>query len=185
MKPLTIILILILISCKSETKTDNGIDIEIDKSVYDMWNNFTESNPEFKTNELPDSWYFHTNKEDANRLAQLTLGGKKKATTSGLYSWYEEANADLPKIGTKQIVTDFDGKALAIIETKKVDTIPFHKVSKEYAAMDMGTKVKPLEKWRKAHWDFFTSIMKESGEKPTEDMLIVCERFEVIWTRKH
>jgi uncharacterized protein YhfF len=180
MKPITLILILILIGCKSETKTDNGID----KSVYDMWNRFTESNPEFKKDELPESWYFHDNKEDANRLAELTLSREKNATTTGIYSWYEEANADLPKTGTKQIVTDFDGKALAIIETKRVDTIPFNKMSKEYAAMDMGTNIKPLEKWRKAHWDFFTSIMEENGEKPTEDMLIVFERFEIIWTGK-
>jgi uncharacterized protein YhfF len=180
MKHLTIILILILIGCKSETKTDNGIDI----SVYEMWSSFTESNPEFEKEELPESWYFHNNKEDATRLAELTLSGEKNATTTGIYSWYEEANADLPKIGTKQIVTDFDGKALAIIETKKVDTIPFNKMSKEYAAMDMGTKINPLEKWRKAHWDFFTTIMEESGEKPTEDMLIVFERFEIIWTGK-
>jgi uncharacterized protein YhfF len=107
MKHITIILFLILISCKSETKTENGIDI----SVYQMWTNFTESNPEFKTDELPDSDYFHNNKSDANRLAALIVSGKKQAG-SNLYYFYEEANADLPKIGTKSIVTYFDGKAL-------------------------------------------------------------------------
>ncbi len=158
-------------------KTEDGID----QSVYKMWNSFTASNPEFKDNELPESWYFHTNKEDADRLAELTLKGIKKAS-SGLYSWYEEANADLPKIGTKHIITDFDGKARAIIEIKKVDTIPFNQISKAYAEMDMGTNIEPLKKWKKAHWDFFASTMQESGEQPTEDMLIVCERFETIWT---
>ena len=177
MKNLIVILFLILISCKNETITKNGID----KTVYEMWNNFTISNPEFKKDELPESWYFHNNKEDANRLAELTLSGKKKAS-SGLYLWYEEANADLPKMGTKQIITDFDGMALAIIETISVDTIPFNKVSKDYAEMDMGTNIEPLKKWKKAHWDFFASAMEESGEKTIEEMLIVCERFETIWT---
>jgi uncharacterized protein YhfF len=167
---------LIFIGCKNETKTENGID----KTVYDMWSNFTKSNPVFKKDELPESWYFHNNKEDANRLAELTLSGKKKAS-SGLYLWYEEANADLPKMRTKQIITDFDGMALAIIETISVDTIPFNKISKDYAEMDMGTNIEPLKKWKKAHWDFFASAMEESGEKPTEEMLIVCERFETIW----
>tara|TARA_R110000737_G_scaffold93381_1_gene126553 strand:+ start:1533 stop:2069 length:537 start_codon:yes stop_codon:yes gene_type:complete len=176
MKNLIVILFLILISCKNETITKNGID----KTVYEMWNNFTISNPEFKKDELPESWYFNNNKEDANRLAELTLSGKKKAS-SGLYLWYEVANADLPKMGTKQIITDFDGMALAIIETISVDTIPFNKVSKDYAEMDMGTNIEPLKKWKKAHWDFFASAMEESGEKTTEEMLIVCERFKTIW----
>ena len=51
--------------------------------------------------------------------------------------------------------------------------------------MDMGTKIDALKKWKKAHWGFFASTMKESGEKPTEDMLIVCEWFETIWTLKN
>jgi len=184
MKHVTIILFLILISCKSETKNEMKTENGIDKTVYEMWNNFTKSNPEFKKDELPDSWHFHYNKEDANRLAELTSIGKKKAS-SGLFYWFEEANADLPKIGTKHIITDFDGKARAIIEIKKVDTIPFNQISKDYAEMDMGTKVEPLKKWKKAHWDFFTSAMEESGEKPTEEMLIVCEWFETIWPKKY
>lgn len=176
MRYLTIILFLFLSSCKSDTKTA----VRIDKSVYDLWDNYTKANPEFKTSAMPESWFFHDNKEDANRLAVLTLIEKKKAS-SGLYAWYEEAHADLPKIGTKHIITDFDGKARAIIEIIKVDTIPFNQISKAYAEMDMGTTIEPLEKWKKAHWDFFASTLEENGQKPTEDMLIVCEIFETIW----
>ncbi len=177
MKQLVTLSFLILFNCKTEVKTENRID----KTVYDMWHSFTTSNSQFKKEELPESWYFAMNKEDANRLAALTLNGKKKAS-SGLYAWYKEANADLPKIGTKHIITDFDGKAKAIIEIKKVDTIPFNKISKAYATLDMGTNVDPLKKWRKAHWEFFANTMEESGAQPTEEMLVVCEWFETIWT---
>ena len=180
MKQLTIILFLILMGCKNETKTENGID----KTVYEMWDNFTESNPEFKKAELPESYFFHDNEEDANRLAELILNGKKKAG-SGLYLLYEQANVDLPKIGTKSIITDFDGKARMIIEIKKVDTIPFNQISEDYAELDMGTAVEPLKKWKKAHWEFFATVMEQSGEKPTEEMMIVCEWFETIWTEKY
>ncbi|WGD36035.1 ASCH domain-containing protein [Olleya sp. YS] len=180
MKHITIILFLAVISCKTESKDENGID----QTVYNMWSNFTKSNPEFKNEQLPDSWYFHNNKEDANRLAKLVIN-KKKQAGSGLYQWYKAANADLPKTGTKHIITDFNGKAQAIIEIKKVDTIPFNKISKDYAKMDMGTHIEPLKKWRKAHWDFFASTMEESKQKPTENMLVVCEIFETIWTKNN
>ncbi len=170
---------LLLVGCKSEIKTENGID----KSVYEMWNNFIEVNPKYQNTEMPEAWYFHNNMEDANRLAALVVNGKKKAG-SGLYAWYEHANADLPKIGTKHIITDFNGRAQAIIEIKTVDTIPFNQISEEYAEMDMGTNIEPLKKWKKAHWEFFTSTLEENGQKPSEDMLVVCERFETIWTEK-
>ncbi|WP_178986217.1 ASCH domain-containing protein [Winogradskyella helgolandensis] len=175
-----ILLLLIVSSCKNETKTEIQTESSIDQSVYDMWNTYTASHPEFQKDKLPESWYFHDNKDDANRLAALVLNGKKKAS-SGLYAWYKEANADLPKRGTKHIITDFDGKAKAIIEIKKADTIPFYQISKAYAALDMGTTTDPLQKWKKAHWDFFANALEQSEETPTEDMLIVCEEFETIW----
>ena len=196
MKHLIIVLFFIFISCKNETKSKTEIisqtetqeetdsENKIDKSVSEMWNNYVESNPEFKDHEIPESEFFHNNKEDANRLAELTLNGKKKAS-SGLLSLYKQYNVELPKAGTKQIITDFDGKAKAIIENISVDTIPFNEISKEYAELDMGTDIEPLEKWKKAHWDFFESFLKESGEKPKEEMLIVCVRFETIWTKKY
>lgn len=180
MKYFAFIAFIILVSCKTQTKTEPKTENGIDKSVYEMWNNFTESNTEFKNQEMPESMFFHDNEKDANRLANLVVSGKKKAG-SGLYAWYTAADADLPKIGTKHIITDFDGKARAIIEIRKVDTIPFKRISETYAAMDMGTEVEPLKKWKKAHWEFFASTMEERGEEPTEEMLVVCESFEKIW----
>ncbi|MGF1559819.1 MAG: ASCH domain-containing protein [Flavobacteriaceae bacterium] len=193
MKQITLILFMILVGCKNETIIKSGISTEtksetetengIDRSVPEMWNAYIQSNPEFKDEDIPEADYFHTNREEANRLAKLTLNGKKKAS-SGLYWLYKYYKVDLPKVGAKQIITDFDGKAQAIIKNISVDTVPFNKISKAYAEMDMGTANDPLKKWKKAHWDFFMTAMQESGEKPTEEMLIVCVRFETIWPEK-
>ena len=190
MKQLAIILIILLSSCKPEPKKETletelktAIGDDTDQTVSEMWNDFTEANPEFKNDPSPDADYFHNNEEDANRLAKLIRNGKKMAG-SNLYFFYEQANADLPEIGTKSIVTDFDGTARAIIQITKVDTIPFNQISREYAEMDMGTNSEALKKWKKAHWDFFAPAMKENGVEPSEDMLIVCEWFETIWPER-
>ena len=194
MRHISIFLFLILVGCKNETKNKTEIGIEnqsetmtetedgIDQSVSEMWNKFIQLNSEFKNDEIPESDFFHNNEKDANRLAELTLTEKKRAS-SGLYSLYEQYNADLPSIGTKQIVTDFNGKAKAIIENVSVDIIPFNKISKEYAELDMGTDIEPLGKWKKAHWEFFENFLKESGGKPTEEMLIVAVEFKKIWPK--
>jgi len=194
MRYISIFLLLILVGCKNETKNKNEIGTEnqseistetdngIDQSIPEMWNDFIQKNPEFKNDEIPESDFFHNNEADANRLAELTLTGKKRAS-SGLYSLYQQYNVDLPTVGAKQIVTDFNGKAKAIIENVSVNTIPFNKISKEYAELDMGTDIEPIEKWKKAHWDFFESFLKENGEKPTEEMLIVAVKFKKIWPK--
>jgi hypothetical protein len=48
---------------KTETVTQTGMEmkseIEIHKSVYEMWNNYIESNPEYKDEEIPESDFFH------------------------------------------------------------------------------------------------------------------------------
>lgn len=180
MRNITIMLFLILISCKNETKTEANTENGIDKSVDQMWKSYTKVNPEGATEEIPDADFYHNNEEDANRLGNLVLTGKKKASSS-LYALYGKYNIDLPKVGNKQIVTNFDGKALAIIETTKVDTIPFNQISTSYAALDMGTDKDALKNWKKAHWDFFEYFLAESGEKPTQEMIIVCETFKTIW----
>jgi len=171
MSYLRLLLFLLLSSCQSE-KTE--------LTPAEMWKNYTTSHSEFATDEMPEAEVFHDNKEDADRLAALIVAGEKKAGSSP-YRLYELYQADLPKVGKKLIVTNFDGKAQAITEVIKVDTLSFKNISAAYAALDMGTTSEPLKKWKKAHWDFFASALEESGEKPSEDMLVVCEWFETIW----
>jgi uncharacterized protein YhfF len=157
-----------------------GPEHGIDTSVYALWNAYIQYRPEAKNEAMPTSDFFHDNREDALRLARLTLTRKKKAST-GLYSLYQKYGVALPEVGSKQIITDFDGKAKAIIAYTQIDTISFDQVTVAYASWDMGTTIEPLTKWKKAHWDFFTTLLKESGEQPSEKMLVVCQQFETIW----
>ncbi|RRQ49755.1 ASCH domain-containing protein [Maribacter algicola] len=183
MKNLPFILLFILASCKPAPKTEVPTETEIDPSVYKMWEDFIQANPGFKNEEIPESWFFHNNQKDADRLAELVVEGKKTAST-GLYAWYEEAGADLPTVGTKHIITNFDGTAQAIIVTVQVDTVPFNQISAAYAAIDMGTEVDALAQWKKAHRAFFQNTLEESGQKFTEDMLVVCEVFKTLWPQE-
>ena len=40
---------------------------------------------------------------------------------------------------------------------------------------------KTSDYWREAHWDFFSKECAELGVSPCEDMLLVLERFEVVY----
>lgn len=177
---LQIFVLLLLVGCKSEPKTEIPTETEIDPTVYVMWEDYGQAHPEVKSEGMPESWFFHDNQKDADRLAKLVIDGKKRAS-SGLYKWYEDAGADLPAVGTKHIITNFDGTAQAIIEIVQVDTIPFKQISEAYAAMDMGTEEEPLPKWKKAHRVFFESTFEDGPETFSEDMPVVCETFKTIW----
>ncbi|MGO2513920.1 ASCH domain-containing protein [Marinomonas polaris] len=53
-------------------------------------------------------------------------------------------------------------------------------ISAEFAAAE-GEGDKTLAWWREAHWAFFSTECEELDIEPTEDMLLVLERFKVVY----
>lgn len=151
------------------------------KSIDILWQRYLNSiKKENKNINLTyTSWYFGDNKELANKLVDLVLEGQKTATTS-LYYLYDFEKEDLPKVGELSIVTDFYGEAKCIIETKNISILPFFKVNKNFAYKE-GEGNKSLEYWREGHIKFFNRQLKSLDMEFSEDMLVVCEEFEVIY----
>lgn len=149
------------------------------KSVQEMWKNYLNSIGVDNTDKNYTSWYFCNDEKSANELAKLVKSGVKRATTS-LYYLYEIEGESLPKEKDLSIITDWNGVAQCIIETKKVTIIPFKNVSEEFAETE-GEGDKSLEYWRRVHIDFFTKELAEVGEKFSEDMRVVCEEFKVVY----
>ena len=149
-------------------------------SVRKLWQEYLAANGEQDevTNKKYTSWHFCDNKKDADELVELVLQGVKRATAS-LYVCYEYEQEELPKAGNYSIITDWDGIARCMIETTGVQLVPFNQVTPEFAATE-GEGDKSLEYWRRVHWDCFTRDMAEMGREPSEDMLVVCEEFQVV-----
>lgn len=145
-----------------------------------MWEEFIARHPEYKHESQPESYFFCDNKKDANDCAELVLKGLKQATSTSLW-WFKQHKAALPKVGDLAIVTNWDGQAIAIIKTTKVEQVPFNNISDDYASIE-GEGDRSLAYWKKVHWDFYSREMKPFGEKPTKDMIIVCEQFKMIWS---
>ncbi|WP_421383855.1 ASCH domain-containing protein [Bacillus salacetis] len=149
-------------------------------SVKEMWQKYLLSIDENPRNTMKsyDSWYFCDNEPDANELAELVLQGKKRGTAS-LYQLFGLQNEDVPQEGWLSIITNWAGEAQCIIETIKVDIVPFKEVTPEFAAIE-GEGDKSLQYWRDAHWRFFSRELAERELTPSEDMLVVCEQFRVV-----
>ena len=146
------------------------------------WKDFQECNPEYLTLNEPQSFYFCDNKKDADECAKLVIQKIKQATSPSFWS-FNKKNELLPKIGDLAIVTTWNSKPKAIIKTTKIEIVKFKNITSDYAFIE-GEGDKSLEYWKKTHWDYYKNEMKEFANYPNEEMEIVCEYFETIWTKQ-
>ncbi|MBE9241689.1 ASCH domain-containing protein [Synechocystis salina LEGE 00031] len=115
----------------------------------------------------------------ADELSNLVLEGTKTATCSALWEW-EAEGIQLPEIGAKTIVLNGSGEPTCIIETTEIMICPFSGVDARFA-YEEGENDRSLESWRKEHWQYFLRVLLEIGKEPTPEMLLVCERFRVVY----
>ena len=124
-----------------------------------------------------DAWSFG---DDADKLAQLVKDGIKTATCSA-YCFYEMEEEDLPEAGAYNIILDSDDQAVCIIRTTKIYITSFNEVTADHAFKE-GEGDRSLEYWRDVHKSFFTEELKEVNLQFDEEMKLVCEEFEVVYT---
>lgn len=148
-------------------------------SIVKLWGDYRKTNPHAPKDY--DAWAFGDSKEMADELAELVLEGKKIATSSN-YTLYELEKEALPFVGLHNVILDGDGKAVAIVETTSVEVVPFDEVSKEHAYLE-GEGDLTLKYWRDVHKDFFKREFKEINQEFNYKMLVVCERFKLIYKK--
>lgn len=113
-----------------------------------------------------------------DELAQLVKNGVKSATCS-LHLFYELENEPLPKVDDYSIVLNSKDEPVCIIRTSDVKIMPMNEVPPDFAYAE-GEGDRSYDHWRKVHIEFFTNELKGVSREFSEDMLLVCERFELI-----
>lgn len=117
--------------------------------------------------------------EMADELGNLIARGIKTATCSALWEWEAEGNP-IPHKGLITIVVDGRGEPLCIIETTEVTVRKYNEVDSDFARAE-GEGDFSLEYWRDAHRSFFSRSLPKIGREFSEEMPLVCERFQVIY----
>ncbi|GEM03130.1 RNA-binding protein [Halolactibacillus miurensis] len=142
-------------------------------SVVSLWNQFKVKHPIVKDDY--QAWAFGYGKEVADELSDLVIKGIKTATASN-FALYEVENEPLPKVGDYSVILDGDGKAVAIIETTRVEICPFDEVTAAHAFLE-GEGDRSLAYWRDVHETFFKQELEEINQTFHEKIPVVCERF--------
>lgn len=116
-----------------------------------------------------------------DKLAQLVLEGKKTATASA-YDQYLLHDEPLPSADSQpyDLILNSKDEPVCIIKTNKVTVLPFKEVSADHAYKE-GEGDRSLAYWRKVHWELFSQWLAADDLTFTEDSLVVCEEFEVVY----
>jgi uncharacterized protein YhfF len=145
----------------------------------EFWATFVTTQTVDPTQRFLEAFYFDDNELSANELAQLVIDGRKRATAALLWV-HDSEGKRVPAPGDLSIVTDFSGKEVCVIETTRVDIVPFSEVTAEFAATE-GEGDGSLEYWRRVHEAFFGRECERIGLAPEPGMPVVCECFEVVF----
>ena len=140
----------------------------------ELWKIYRSLNQE--VSDTYQAWAFAV---EADELANLVMRGQKTATIS-LYVWYERGEERLPQVSDYNVILNGRDEAVCIVETMKVSIVPFNEVTEEHAFKE-GEENRSLESWRIAHHEFFSKELLEIGLQFHEEMLVVCEEFQVIY----
>lgn len=141
-----------------------------------IWSEFIRENPDCKGIDY-NAWTYGG--EDPDLLAELTKAGTKTATASA-YPSYVYEKCDLPHIGEYNIILNCSGTAVCITKTTRVYITPFKQVSADHAYKE-GEGDRSLKFWRETHKKIFSKELDEINGVFTEDMLVVCEEFELVY----
>ncbi len=150
------------------------------QNLEQFWQAYLEAN--LTTTSTQDDFeaeQFGDHPDLANELGQLVLMGTKTATCSALWEW-EAAAEEIPKVGAKRIVLDGVNNPLCVIETTEVNLCPFDQVNAQFAAAE-GEGDRSLVSWQQEHWAYFSRVLPEINQQPTPEMILVCERFRVVF----
>jgi uncharacterized protein YhfF len=149
--------------------------------VKDFWQKYLETLPKEQISDLkiPEAWAFGDGEAMAYELGILVVKGIKTATCS-LFKEYEAGHEVLPQAGDLSIILDGRDQPLCMIETTSVEIKPFNEVDAQFA-YDEGEGDRSLKYWRHVHKRFFNRTCVKIGAQLSEEMLVVCERFKMIY----
>lgn len=123
--------------------------------------------------------YYCADEYNANLCAELVRTGQKTASCS-MELWYSEHGEVMPQVGHLQVVTNWDGEPVCVIEITEVSTSPYSEVGEDFARAE-GEGDRTLQWWREAHARFFQAECDELGIEWHEQRLLVLERFKVVY----
>ncbi len=128
--------------------------------------------------ERPRIEWFGDRPDLARELGDLVRHGMKTASAGLPAAWHAEGDP-LPRVGDVEIIIDWSGEPVAVVEVIEVRMLSFDRVDEAFAH-DEGEGDRSLAGWRDAHWHYFSRECARLGLQPTSTMPVFCRRFRLL-----
>lgn len=142
-----------------------------------LWARYRAMHPDAPA-EPYEIFHFCDNPEDADICADLVVRGIKRATAASVAE-LELAHMRPPRVGDVSVVTRWDGEAVAVILTTRVEIRRLGDVDEAFARRE-GEGDATLAWWRTAHEAYYRRALAGSGITVDDDLEIICEEFERV-----
>jgi len=118
--------------------------------------------------------------ETTGLIMQFINAGTKVGTFS--LPWMMEAEGyPETKPGTPIILTAYDGTPQAVIRIGRTWSTTFGSISENETRLD-GPPVQDLNVWKPLHRQYWNGLMSKYGKSCTDDMPIIVEPFELVYS---
>ena len=161
--------------------TSVALDPQRSPAVEQFWRIACEAIAELDPDADYAVWSFGDSQELSDHVLAETLAGRNSATAS--LQWdYESDPSRLPQVGDAGVITDWSGMPRLVVITRQVDIRRYDEVDADFARAE-GYLNDPLNEWREVHWAYFSRRCAVLGRHPSNEMPVVCERFEAVYPR--
>jgi uncharacterized protein YhfF len=113
---------------------------------------------------------------DADAGAALILAGTKTATSSPFWDY---PDGRIPFVGALSVLLDGARTPQAIVETTRVETMPFWSVDADFARA-YGEGERTLDWWRRAMGAYYRASAARHGTAFSDNTEIICEWIAVV-----
>lgn len=141
------------------------------------------------TSDLPhdtlyaDAFHFGDHPELVDELLELVVGGRKRATASGLAE-LEAADLPVPCVGDRWVVCDGQSRPRIVGLTTEIRIGPLQSVDEAFA-WDEGEGDRTRADWLDQHEAYFKRTYAAAGLHYHDDIDVVFERFDVVYQAEH
>ena len=146
----------------------------------EFWNEFLKATGRDEEERCAGDLNFEAKGFVADEMIALVLSGKKTAFFTS-WSTYAIDQEPVPVSGELYLVLDRNEKPVCVIETQRVQVIPFNEVTWEMAKLEGEDE--SLEVWREKKQEYLEEEGDIMGFEFTPDIKLVFQTFNVVYKK--
>ena len=148
--------------------------------MNEFWNEYLKNSGEGSVKKAKGCICFGASEKDADSACERICSGAKKADIYPKHG-YRCAMSGTPEPGDMNIVTNWKGEAVALIETVGIRMVKLGELTDAICALEGDCAT--LEEWQQLRQPSIRAEAEELGVKFDDQMDLIVEEFRLVYSR--